>query len=81
MTDADPTAHTPEKLDRLTPDGVARNIDRLAELFPGCVTETRDPDTGELRRGVDLDALRQELRALARTTASERHPAARGLMV
>ena len=61
MTDADPTADTPKKLDRLTPDGVARNIDRLAELFPGCVTETRDPDTGELRCGVDLDALRQEL--------------------
>jgi len=61
MTDFLETSESPEKLDLTTPDGVARNIDKLAELFPGCVTETRDPATGELRRGVDFDTLRQEL--------------------
>jgi len=61
MTDTDSTSDLPGKLDLITPDGVAANIDRLAGLFPGCVTETRDTQTGELRRGVDFDALRQEL--------------------
>ncbi|MCX6847043.1 MAG: site-specific DNA-methyltransferase, partial [Verrucomicrobia bacterium] len=49
------------KLDLQTPDFVAANAARLAELFPNCVTETRDPKTGEIKRSIDFDLLRQEL--------------------
>jgi len=48
------------KLDLQTPDFVAANAARLAELFPTCVTETRQPD-GTLKRAIDFDLLRQEL--------------------
>ena len=48
------------KLDLQTPDFVAANAARLAELFPNCVTETREPD-GRLKRAIDFDLLRQEL--------------------
>lgn len=48
------------KLDLETPDFVAANAARLAELFPNCVTETKQPD-GTLKRAIDLDLLRQEL--------------------
>ena len=49
------------RLDLQTPDFVAANAARLAELFPNCVTETRDPKTGEIKRSIDFDLLRQEL--------------------
>jgi adenine-specific DNA-methyltransferase len=48
------------KLDLQTPDFVAENAARLAELFPNCVTETKQPD-GTLKRAIDFDLLRQEL--------------------
>lgn len=44
-----------DKLDLKTPDGVSENIERIAELFPDCVTETADGKT------VDFDLLKQEL--------------------
>lgn len=43
-----------------TPDLTAQNIERVAELFPSCVVETRD-EKGVLRRSIDFDQLRQEL--------------------
>ncbi len=49
-----------DKLKMHSPDGVAAQIERLAELFPGCVTETRDAQ-GQPKRGIDFDLLRQEL--------------------
>lgn len=36
-------------------------IHKIRQLFPGCVTETRDELTGALRLAVDFDQLRQEL--------------------
>ncbi|ANJ58573.1 DNA methyltransferase [Pseudomonas silesiensis] len=36
------------------------NIDKLAALFPNCVTEARDA-AGELKKAIDFDLLRQEL--------------------
>lgn len=48
-----------EKLKMHSPDLTAQNVDRIAALFPGCVTEIRGPD-GTLRRAVDFDLLRQE---------------------
>lgn len=49
-----------DKLKMHSPDLVATHIERLAELFPGCVTESRD-EQGALQRRIDFDLLRQEL--------------------
>ena len=51
-------------------DGVARNIERIGALFPGCVTEARGAD-GRLRAAIDFERLRQELsdEAIARDEA------------
>lgn len=43
------------KLDMQSPDLVKQNIEKLAELFPNCVTES---DTG---KAIDFDLLKQEL--------------------
>ena len=49
-----------DKLKLHTPDLTAANIEKLAALFPGCVTEVRD-EKGALTRAIDFDQLRQEL--------------------
>ncbi len=43
-----------------TPDLTQENIAKLAELFPDCVTESRD-DAGHVKRAVDFDSLREVL--------------------
>jgi adenine-specific DNA-methyltransferase len=50
-----------DKLRLHTPDLVAQNVERIAELFPGCVTEAHDDLTGNVTRKIDFDQLRQEL--------------------
>lgn len=50
-----------EKLKLNTPNLTAENIQKLAALFPNCVTETKDEKTGQLNRAIDFDQLRQEL--------------------
>jgi adenine-specific DNA-methyltransferase len=49
-----------EKLGAHSPSVTEQNIDKIAELFPGVVTESRDA-RGRLTRAVDFDLLRQEL--------------------
>lgn len=49
-----------EKLKLHSPDLTQENIAKLAELFPGCVTETQAED-GKPKRAIDFDQLRQEL--------------------
>ncbi len=49
-----------DKLKMQSPNLVESNIGKLAELFPNCVTESKDED-GNLKRVVDFDLLRQEL--------------------
>ena len=49
-----------EKLKLHTPDHISENVAKLAELFPSCVTETRD-EQGTLTKVIDFDQLRQEL--------------------
>jgi adenine-specific DNA-methyltransferase len=49
-----------DKLSKHSPDFTQRNIDKLAELFPGVVTEATD-DNGNLTRAIDFDLLKQEL--------------------
>ena len=50
-----------DKLRMTTADGVQDNVEKIALLFPDCVTETRDNNTGRLVHKVDFDKLRQEL--------------------
>lgn len=49
-----------EKLKLHTPDLTVANIERIAELFPNCVTEAKD-EKGRIKRAIDFDLLRQEL--------------------
>ena len=49
-----------EKLRTHSPSLPERNFDKIAELFPGVITESRDADGGAIR-AVDFDLLRQEL--------------------
>ncbi len=49
-----------EKRALYSPDLTARNIERIAELFPQVITESRDAE-GNMTLAVDFDLLRQEL--------------------
>ncbi|MCK5097686.1 MAG: site-specific DNA-methyltransferase [Desulfobacteraceae bacterium] len=49
-----------EKLKMHSPNLTDGNIARLVELFPNCVTESKD-ENGELKKSIDFDLLRQEL--------------------
>jgi len=49
------------KLKLHTPNLTSENIEKLAALFPNCVTEAKDEKTGQLNREIDFDQLRQEL--------------------
>lgn len=48
------------KLKMHSPDLTQGNIDKLAELFPNCMVESRDAK-GVVTRSIDFDQLRQEL--------------------
>ena len=43
-----------------TPDMTAENIEKIAELFPNCVTEMRD-ENGKIKRGINFEMLKQML--------------------
>ena len=49
-----------EKLKMHSPNITEANIEKLAELFPNCVTEAKD-DKGNLKKAIDFDLLKQEL--------------------
>lgn len=49
-----------EKMKMHSPNLTQGNIARIAELFPGCVTEAKGDD-GSVKLAVDFDQLRQEL--------------------
>ena len=49
-----------EKRSLNTPDLAARNVQRIAELFPHVITESRDAE-GNVTLAIDFDLLRQEL--------------------
>ena len=48
------------RLDMRSANVVQDNIERIAELFPNCVTESRD-EKGRIRLLVDFAALKVEL--------------------
>lgn len=60
------------KLKMQTQDGIAANIDKIAALFPNCITETRGAD-GKLRRAIDFEALQQELMPTLVSDTEERY--------
>ncbi len=43
-----------------TPDITAENVEKIAALFPNCVTEMRD-EKGEVKRGINFEMLKQML--------------------
>lgn len=49
-----------DKLKMQTLDGVQRNIDKIAVIFPNCITEKMATDGG-IVHAIDFDKLRQEL--------------------
>lgn len=49
-----------DKMKFETPDMTAQNIDRIAALFPNCVTEMRD-ENGKVKRGINFEVLKQML--------------------
>ena len=49
-----------DKLKMHSPDLSQGNIERIAELFPNCVTEAKDAN-GNLKLAIDFDQLKQEL--------------------
>ncbi len=51
-----------DSLKMQSPNLVNDNIEKIAALFPNCITEDRD-ENGTVRRVVDFDLLRQELSA------------------
>ena len=62
-----------DKLKMTTADGVQDNVEKIALLFPDCVTETRDNNTGRLVHKVDFDKLRQELSGSIVSDREERY--------
>ncbi|WP_180698314.1 site-specific DNA-methyltransferase [Pseudomonas crudilactis] len=61
-----------DKLKMHSPNMAEANINKLAELFPNCITEARDA-AGELKKAIDFDLLRQELSSSIVEGAQERY--------
>ena len=51
---------TLEKMKFETPDMTAENVEKIAALFPNCVTEMKDED-GKVKRGINFELLKQML--------------------
>ncbi|NAR70862.1 site-specific DNA-methyltransferase [Acinetobacter haemolyticus] len=49
-----------DQLKMHSPNLVDSNIEKIAALFPNCITETKN-ENGELKKAVDFDLLKQEL--------------------
>jgi len=73
-----------EKLKMHSPNLTNDNVKKIRELFPSCVTETKD-EQGQIRYAVDFDQLRQELSADIIEGTQERYqldwPGKRGALI
>ena len=49
-----------DKMKFETPDMTAENVEKIAALFPNCVTEMKDED-GKVKRGINFELLKQML--------------------
>lgn len=45
-----------------TPDMTQKNIDKISQLFPNCITETKD-ENGKLKKAVNFELLQQMLKS------------------
>ena len=61
-----------ERLKMQTMSGITSNVEKIAALFPNCVTETRSVD-GTLHRAINFDTLRQELSSVVIDGNEERY--------
>ncbi len=50
-----------------------QNVEKIKELFPNCVAEAKDEKTGEVKRVIDFDILRQELSSVIVEGPQERY--------
>lgn len=55
-----------------SPNLTEGNIARLVELFPNCVTESKD-ENGKLKKSIDFDLLQQELSEIIVDGPQERY--------
>ena len=62
-----------DKLKMHTPNLADENYKKLAALFPNAVTETIDPESGEVVRAIDKDVLTQEIFARVVEGREERY--------
>ena len=62
-----------DKLKMHTPNLADENYKKLVALFPNAVTETVDPETGEVVRAIDKDILMQEISARVVEGREERY--------
>lgn len=62
-----------DKLNMHTPNLADENYKKLAALFPNAVTETINPETGEVVRAIDKDILMQEINARVVEGREERY--------
>ena len=49
-----------DKMKLESADITAQNIEKIAELFPNCITETKD-ENGNLKKAINFDLLKQDL--------------------
>ena len=61
-----------QKLKLHTPDRIKEQVNRLAALFPNCITEARGED-GQLTLAIDFDLLRQEISSAIVDGPTERY--------
>ena len=61
-----------DQLKMHSPNLVDSNIEKIAALFPNCITETKD-ENGELKKAVDFDLLKQELSQILVEGEQERY--------
>jgi len=61
-----------DKLKMHSPDMTADNIEKIAGLFPNCITESHDAQ-GKLKKSIDFDLLKQELSGSIVEGAQERY--------
>lgn len=50
-----------ENLKMKSPNIAEQHVEKIKELFPNCVVEVKDEESGELKHVIDFDLLRQEL--------------------
>lgn len=52
--------HLIDKMKFEMPDMTAENVEKIAALFPNCVTEMKGED-GKIKRGINFELLKQTL--------------------